>query len=69
MRITNFEPEPELRRLVDLMIPREVATKALMTYDRFLLGTEDPVYSLQRAFLLAAEEMGWHRHLRAGPQK
>lgn len=58
--------EPETHRLVDFMVPRETADRALALYDRYLIGGNDPVYCLQQACLLIAEELGWHRHIRGG---
>ena len=62
---TTAEPM-EVHKLVDTIIPRETAQRALELYDRLHMGGEDPVYSLQRAAIYISEELCWHRHVRAG---
>jgi len=51
---TTAEPL-EVHKLVDTIIPRETAQRALL-YDRLHMGGEDPVYSLQRAATSARRE-------------
>jgi hypothetical protein len=53
-----------LQRLVDTLIPRDTAERALNLYGRYLLQDGDAVYALQRAAILIGEELGWHRHWR-----
>jgi hypothetical protein len=49
-------------RLVDTLVPREVAERALALYSDYLIRTNDRVYAMQRAVILASEELGLHRH-------
>jgi len=61
--------EEETERLVNFLIPREDAEKALAIYDRHLMNGYDAVYALQRACLCIAESRGWHQHIRAGGER
>ena len=62
---TTAEPM-EVHKLVDTIIPRETAQRAWELYGRYLLSDGDEVYALQQAALQIAEELRWHRHVRAG---
>lgn len=60
---------PAVHRLVDHLIPRVTAERAMRLYDSYLLSQDDPVYAFQRAWILACEELGMHRHLRPGAKR
>ena len=57
------------RSLADLIVPRDVAEKALALYDRVQMGTDDPIYALQRATVFIAEELNWWPRRRAEPYR
>jgi hypothetical protein len=63
-RVTEAKQDEAEHRLVDTLVPREVAERALALYSDYLIRTNDRVFAMQRAVILASEELGLHRHWR-----
>jgi len=54
----------EDREQLDRLIPRDVAKRAVDTYQG--LESRTSTEAMQRAILRACQELGLHRHVRAG---